>query len=81
MESIATTIPIDISKTPSVMENVFVGAECSPEEIQSYIKLFKEFHNVFSWSYEEILGIDSRVLEHEITTKASPSQSSKSSDG
>jgi hypothetical protein len=31
METIAKTMPIDISRTPSVMENVFVGAECSPK--------------------------------------------------
>jgi hypothetical protein len=33
MESIATMIPIDISKIPGVVENVFVGADCSPKEI------------------------------------------------
>jgi hypothetical protein len=27
-----------------------------------------EFHDVFAWSYEEILGIDPRIIEHEITT-------------
>jgi hypothetical protein len=30
--------------------------------------LFKEFHDVFSWSYEEMLGIDLKIAEHEITT-------------
>jgi hypothetical protein len=68
MESIAETIPIDISRTPGVVENVFVGADCSPEEIQIYIELFKEFHDVFSWSYEEMPGIDPCIIEHEITT-------------
>jgi hypothetical protein len=33
METITKTIPIDISRTPSIMENVFVGADYSPEEI------------------------------------------------
>jgi hypothetical protein len=50
------------------VENVFVGADCSLKEIQVYTDLFKEFHDVFSWSYEEILGIDPRIVEHEITT-------------
>jgi hypothetical protein len=31
METIAETIPIDISRTPGIMENVFVRADCSPE--------------------------------------------------
>jgi hypothetical protein len=41
MGSINETIPIDISTTPDVMENVFIGADCSPEEIHIYIELFK----------------------------------------
>jgi hypothetical protein len=34
-------IPIDISRIPGIMENIFVGADCSPEEIQIYTDLFK----------------------------------------
>jgi hypothetical protein len=68
METITEMIPIDISRTPGIMENVFVGADCSPEEIQIYTDLFKEFHDIFSWSYEEMPGIDPRIIEHEITT-------------
>jgi hypothetical protein len=41
IEIIAKMIPIVISRTLGVMENVFVGAHCSPEEIQIYIDLFK----------------------------------------
>jgi hypothetical protein len=41
MATIAETIPINISRTPGVMENVFVGADCSPGEIQIYTDLFK----------------------------------------
>jgi hypothetical protein len=33
METISKTIPIDISRTPGVMENIFVGANFSLEEI------------------------------------------------
>jgi hypothetical protein len=33
METIAETISINISRTPSIMENVFIGVDCSPEEI------------------------------------------------
>jgi hypothetical protein len=68
MTTITETIPINISRNPSVMENVFVGADCSPEEIQTYTDLFKEFRDVFAWSYEDMLGIDPKIVEHEITT-------------
>jgi oligoendopeptidase F len=50
------------------VENIFVGADFSPEKIRIYMDLFKEFHDVFSWSYEEMPGIDPRVIEHEIMT-------------
>jgi hypothetical protein len=33
METITKMIPIDIRRTPSVLENVFIGKECSPKEI------------------------------------------------
>jgi hypothetical protein len=33
-----------------------------------YTELFKEFRDVFSWSYEEIPGVDPRIVEHEIKT-------------
>jgi hypothetical protein len=33
MEIVAETIPINISKTPGIIDNVFVGAYSSPEEI------------------------------------------------
>jgi hypothetical protein len=55
MESISTTFPIDFSKTPSIMENVFFEVECSAEYIRTYSELFKEFREFFSWYYEEIL--------------------------
>jgi len=48
METIATMILIDISRTLVIMENFFVRADCSPGEIQTYTKLFKEFCNVFA---------------------------------
>ena len=42
--------------------------DCSPDEIEAYTKLFKEFQDVFSWSYDEMLGRDPRIVEHEIKT-------------
>jgi hypothetical protein len=64
METIAETIPIDISRTHGVVENVFIEADCSPEEIQIYTNLFKEFHEIFFWSYEKIPDINPRIIEH-----------------
>jgi hypothetical protein len=41
MATIAENIPINISRNPGIIENVFVGADFSPEEIQIYTDLFK----------------------------------------
>ena len=68
METITETIPINISRTSGVVENVFVRADSSPEEIQIYTDLFKEFHDIFAYSYEEMPGIDPKIVEHKITT-------------
>ena len=68
MENMSATIPINISMNPDVMENIYIGANCSPEEIAIYTALFKEFRDIFAWSYEEMPGIDPSIVEHEIQT-------------
>jgi hypothetical protein len=68
MATIAETISINISRTLDIMENVFVGVDFSPGEIQIYIDLFKELRDIFSWSYEEMLDINPKIVEHEIAT-------------
>jgi hypothetical protein len=61
-------VPIDISIKPGIVENIHIDASCSPEEINVYRALFKEFHDIFAWSYEEMPGIDPNIVIHEIKT-------------
>ena len=68
MANISTIVPINISANPNIVENVHIDANCSLEEIAIYTTLFKEFHDVFSWSYEQMQGIDPSIVEHEIRT-------------
>jgi len=68
MATIAETIPINISRNPGIMENVFVGVDCSLEEIQIYTDLFKEFCDIVAWSYEEMPGIDPQRVYPEATS-------------
>ena len=49
-------------------KNIILGPQCTLEEIEAYTKLFKEFHDVFSWSYLEMLGLDPTIFEHHIDT-------------
>ena len=66
MVNVSPTIPINISHDCGKVENIYIGASCSPDEIKEYTDLFKEFHDIFSWSYEEMPGIDPCIVEHEI---------------
>ena len=68
LENIWKPIPINISIEPDIVENIDIGANCSPKEITQYTVIFKDFCDVFAWSYEEMLGIDPSIFEHEIKT-------------
>jgi hypothetical protein len=68
LSNISNTFPLDISIKPRVVENVHIGASCSIDDVHTYKPLFQEFCEVFSWSYEEILGIDVDIVVHEIKT-------------
>ena len=41
MENLSPTICINISRDPGKVENVYIGADCSPDEIKEYTELFK----------------------------------------
>ena len=41
LSNISPTIPIDISVKLGIVENVHIGASCSPDEIVTYTSLFK----------------------------------------
>lgn len=68
MGNIMQTISIDISIKPGIVKHIHIGVTCTPEEIQLYTDLFREFRDVFAWSYEEMLGIDPSIVVHEIPT-------------
>ena len=52
MGNISATILIEISIKPGIVNNIHIGDYCSPNEIKIYTALFKEFSDVFAWSYE-----------------------------
>ena len=68
MDNVSPTIPINIFGDPAKVENVYIGADCSPDDIKEYTVLFKDFCDIFAWSYDEMLGIDPWIVEHEIKT-------------
>lgn len=66
--NIMQTQPIDISVTPGIVEHIYIRITCTLEEVQLYTALFREFHDVFTWSYEEMPGINPSIVVHEIPT-------------
>ena len=68
MVNISPTIKINIYEKPGVEENITLGDQCTPKEIEAYTKLFKEVCNIFSWYYSEIPKLYPAIVEHHIDT-------------
>ena len=68
MVNISPTIKIDISTNSEIIEEIMLGASCSPEEVDAYTSLFQELCDIFSWSYTEMLGLDPSIVENHINT-------------
>jgi hypothetical protein len=48
MANISPTTKIDISITQGIIEEITIGAACSPEELIAYKALFQEYWDIFS---------------------------------
>ena len=68
MANISPTIKFNISTNLEIVEEIMLGASCSPEEVPAYKALFPEFCDIFSWSYTEIPGLDPSIMEHHTDT-------------
>ena len=68
MANISPTIKIDISTNSEIVEEIMLGASCSSEEVDAYTTLFQEFHDIFTWSYTEMLNLDPSIMEQHINT-------------
>ena len=48
---------------------VNLGKCCSPRERSKFISLFKQYKDVFSWTYEHIKTYDTNIIQHVIQIK------------
>ena len=46
-----------------------IGIHCSHDERRSFIKLCREFKDLFSWTYNELRTFDTSVMHHNIPMK------------
>jgi hypothetical protein len=51
MANISPTIKIEISIQNGIVEEIIIGAACTPQEITTYKSLFQEYRDIFAWSY------------------------------
>jgi hypothetical protein len=47
-------------------QNINLGKGCTQQEKSTFIKLFKEFKDVFSWTYGDIETFDPNIIQHVI---------------
>jgi hypothetical protein len=46
-----------------------LGAGCSKKEKDAFIKLFREFKDVFAWTYDDLKTFDPNIIKHVIPIK------------
>jgi hypothetical protein len=55
--------------TPENPKNVNIEKTMSKEERKSYLKLFRQYQDVFAWSYKDLKMYDTRIIQHTISLK------------
>ena len=50
-------------------QTINLGVDCNPEEKTAFIKLFKEFKDVFAWTYDDLKTFNTQVMQHIIPIK------------
>ena len=51
------------------LQNINLEINCSPAERASFIKMFKEFKDVFAWTYDDLKTYDTKIFQHIIPLK------------
>jgi hypothetical protein len=41
-----------------------LGVQCTIEEVDQYVALFKEYLDVFAWSYDDFKSYDKTIFQH-----------------
>ena len=51
------------------LKEVKIGALLHPDVKSRLIELLKEYMDIFSWSYQDMLGLDIDIVEHRLPLK------------
>ena len=63
-----TVIQVDAGD-PMLPKLISISESLSPTEKQDLTSLIKEYIDVFTWSYEDMSGLDSQVAMHRLNIK------------
>jgi hypothetical protein len=55
--------------TSTTSQNINLGNNRSPDERKDFIRLFKEYKYIFSWTYEDLKTYDTNIIQHVIHMK------------
>ena len=53
-------------------KNINLGKNCTHAERKTFMKLFREFKDVFAWTYEDLKTYDTKIIQHIIPLKEDP---------
>jgi hypothetical protein len=55
--------------TPDKPQDINLKVQCTSSEKDSFTRLFKEYKDVFAWSYEDLKSFDTQIIKHIIPIK------------
>ena len=47
-------------------QNVNLGSDCTKEERIAFIRLLKEYKDIFAWTYDDLKTFDPNIMQHTI---------------
>ena len=50
-------------------KNINLGKNCTSTKKEAFMKLFKEYKDVFTWTYEDLKTYDTKIIQHIIPLK------------
>jgi hypothetical protein len=63
--------------TDSSPKHINLGVDCTIDEVDQYVALFKEYIDMFPWSYDDLKACDKTIFQHIIPLEKGQSLSSR----
>ena len=51
------------------LKNINLGKNCTSAEKATFMKLFREYKDIFAWTYEDLKTYDTKIIQHIIPLK------------